>query len=101
MCQLGVLGNGLPALAVRVDVIDGGVVKDVNLITGERMLEILMNGVSTRRYGKVIPEMADTAGVSRSAVSRQTIEASEAALKQLLERRFDELELRPRSLPPL
>jgi hypothetical protein len=26
--------------------------------TGERMLEILMNGVSTRRYGKVIPEMA-------------------------------------------
>ncbi len=28
-----------------------------NSATGERMLEILMNGVSTRRYGKVIPEM--------------------------------------------
>jgi putative transposase len=64
-----------------------------NTATGERMLEILLNGVSTRRYRKVIPQMADTVGVSRSAVSRETIEASEAALKQLLERRFDELEL--------
>jgi transposase-like protein len=61
--------------------------------TGERMLEILLNGVSTRRYQRVIPEMADTLGVSRSTVSRETIEASEAALKQLLERRFDEVEL--------
>ena len=31
--------------------------------------------------------------LSRSTVSRETIEASDAALKQLLERRFDELEL--------
>ncbi len=61
--------------------------------TGERMLEILLNGVSTRRYQRVIPEMADTVGVSRSTVSRETIEASEAALKQLLERRFDEVDL--------
>ena len=43
-----------------------------NCATGERMLGILMNGVSTRRYGKVIPEMADTVGVSRSTVSRET-----------------------------
>jgi transposase-like protein len=57
------------------------------------MLEILMNGVSTRGYSKVIPEMADTVGVSRSTVSRETIEASEAALKKLLERHFDEVEL--------
>jgi putative transposase len=61
--------------------------------TGERMLEILLNGVSTRRYQRVIPQMADTVGVSRSTVSRETIEASEAALQQLLERRFDEVEL--------
>jgi putative transposase len=60
---------------------------------GERMLEILMQGVSTRRYQRVIPEMADTVGVSRSTVSREAIEASEAALKRLMERRFDELEL--------
>src|SRR5437879_3704847 len=57
------------------------------------MLEILLNGVSTRRYQRVIPAMADTVGVSRSTVSRETIEASAAALKQLLERRFDEVEL--------
>src|ERR1700756_2903262 len=55
-----------------------------NSVTGERMLEILLNGVSTRRYGKVIPEMANTVGVSRSSVSRETIEASEAALQKLL-----------------
>jgi transposase-like protein len=61
--------------------------------TGERMLEILLNGVSTRRYQRVIPEMADTVGVSRSTVSRETIEASETALQQLLERRFDDVEL--------
>ena len=47
--------------------------------TGERMLEILLNGVSTRHYQSVIPEMADTVGVSRSTVSRESIEASEAA----------------------
>ena len=62
-------------------------------ITGERMLEILLNGVSTRRYSRVIPEMAETVGVSRSTVSRESIEASEAALQQLLERRFDDVEL--------
>jgi putative transposase len=64
-----------------------------NSATGERMLEILLNGVSTRRYGKVLPEMADTVGVSRSTVSRETVGASEAALKKLWERRFDESEL--------
>ena len=62
-------------------------------VTGERMLEILLNGVSTRRYSRVIPEMADTVGVSRSTVSRESIAASEAALQQLLERRFDDVEL--------
>jgi putative transposase len=61
--------------------------------TGERMLQILLNGVSTRRYQRVIPEMADTVGVSKSTVSREAIEASEAALKQLMERRFEDLDL--------
>lgn len=60
---------------------------------GARMLEILMNGVSTRRYQRVLPDMADTVGVSRSTVSRESIAASEAALKQLLERRFEDLDL--------
>lgn len=61
--------------------------------TGQRMLEILLNGVSTRRYERVIPEMADTVSVSRSTVSREAAEASAAALKQLLERRFDDVDL--------
>ncbi|HLH39989.1 MAG TPA: transposase [Bryobacteraceae bacterium] len=61
--------------------------------TGQRMLEILLNGVSTRRYERVIPEMAETVGVSRSAVSREAIEASEVELKRLLERRFEEVDL--------
>ena len=48
--------------------------------------EILLAGVSTRRYGAVIGKMADTVGVSKSAVSR---EASERVLEELMERRLD------------
>lgn len=55
----------------------------------DRMLEILMAGVSTRKYGRVIPQMADTVGVSKSAVSRETIRASEHVLKELMERRLE------------
>jgi putative transposase len=55
----------------------------------DRMLEIVLAGVSTRRYAEVIPEMADTVGVSKSAVSRETIEASERVLTELMERRLD------------
>ena len=35
----------------------------------DRMLQILIAGVSTRRYEQVIPEMAETVGVSKSQVS--------------------------------
>jgi putative transposase len=60
---------------------------------GSRMLEILLRGVSTRQYRAVLPEMAETVGVSRSRVSREALEASEEELKRLCERRLDELEL--------
>jgi len=60
---------------------------------GRRMLEILLRGVSTRQYRAVLPEMAETVGVSRSSVSREAIEASEEELRRLCERRLDELEL--------
>ena len=60
---------------------------------GKRMLDILMHGVSTRNYKQVIPQMTETAGVSRSAVSRAAIEASEAEVEALLSRRFDDLKL--------
>jgi len=60
---------------------------------GARMLEILMRGVSTRNYKEVIPTMAETVGVSKSAVSRRVVEASQAEVEALLNRRFDELKL--------
>jgi transposase-like protein len=60
---------------------------------GARMLEILMRGVSTRNYKEVIPSLAKTVGVSKSAVSRRVVEASEAEVEALLSRRFDELKL--------
>lgn len=59
----------------------------------DRMLEILMAGVSTRKYGAVIGDMADTVGVSKSSVSRETIEASERVLNELMERRLDAWDL--------
>ena len=57
------------------------------------MLDIPMRGVSTRQYKAVIPAMAETVGVSKSSVSRQIIEASEAEVEALLSRRFDEVKL--------
>jgi transposase-like protein len=59
----------------------------------ERMLEILMAGVSTRRYQHVLPEMAETVGVSKSEVSRETIKAGEQTLKELAERDLSGLEI--------
>ena len=61
----------------------------MNSRLGQRILEILMNGVSTRKYKKIIPEMAETVGVSKSQISREFVAASEAEFKQLCERRFD------------
>ncbi len=60
---------------------------------GGRMLDILMRGVSTRNYGQVLPEMAETVGVSKSQVSRKFVEASEKSLKELMERCFDDKDL--------
>ena len=60
---------------------------------GEHMLNALMRGLSTRQYNDVLPAMAATVGVSRSAVSRQAAEASAEQLKQLQERRWDEVEI--------
>ena len=59
----------------------------------QKLCGILMRGVSTRHYADVIPEMAETCGVSKSAVSRDFIEASAEKLKELSERRFDDVDL--------
>jgi transposase-like protein len=56
---------------------------------GQRILEILMHGISTRNYRKVLPAMAETVAVSKSNLSREFVEASEQTLKELCERRFE------------
>jgi hypothetical protein len=58
----------------------------------ERVLDVLMRGISTRPYSEVLPEMASTCGVSKSNVSREAAEASEEALNALLERRFNDVD---------
>ena len=60
---------------------------------GRRMFGALLRGVSTRQYREVLPQMAHTVGVSKSAVSREAIEASTAQLTALLERRWEEMDL--------
>ncbi len=56
----------------------------------ERVHDIMVTGVSTRKYAEVLPEMAGTVGISKSSVSREFIQASQAALTELMARRFDE-----------
>ncbi|MBI4467882.1 MAG: IS256 family transposase [Acidobacteria bacterium] len=53
---------------------------------GDRMMEVLMRGVSTRHYAEVLPAMADTVGIARSSVSRKFIQASARQLKAWCER---------------
>jgi putative transposase len=55
--------------------------------------EILLSGVSTRKYERVVPEMATSCGISKSSVSRQFQAASAAKLQALCERRFEALDL--------
>jgi len=60
---------------------------------GSRILEILMKGVSTRKYKDILPEMADTVGVSKSQISREFIIAGEKHLQQICERQFDDKDI--------
>jgi transposase-like protein len=64
-----------------------------NSTLGRRILEILMNGISTRKYKTILPELAETVGVSKSNVSREFVEASEQTLKEVCERRFDDKDI--------
>lgn len=59
----------------------------------DRMMRIMIDGVSTRRYKNVIPQMAESVGISKSAVSRANVEAGQRLLKELAERRFDHLDI--------
>jgi transposase-like protein len=59
----------------------------------DRMLGILMRGVSTRNYREVLPEMAEQVGVSKSQVSRENIDAGERLLQELAGRDFSQHDL--------
>ena len=58
-----------------------------------KLAAILMSGVSTRNYERVVPQMAQSCGISKSSVSREFIEASAQQLQALAERRFDTVDL--------
>ena len=60
---------------------------------GQHMLGALLRGISTREYREVLPQVAATVGVSKSAISRQAIEASAEQLRRLRERRWDKIEI--------
>lgn len=51
-------------------------------------LNHLVNGVSTRRYGKVVNLARDGFGVKKSSVSRGFVRASAQAVQRLAERKF-------------
>ena len=64
-----------------------------NPAMGGRMFGALLRGVSTRQYREVLPRMAESVGISKTAVSERAIEASAAQLGELMERRWNDTEL--------
>ena len=59
----------------------------------DRMLELVLHGVTTRQYETVLPAMADQVGVSKSEVSRETIESGTRVLRELVERDLSGLDV--------
>jgi putative transposase len=59
----------------------------------ETVWEKLMLGLSTRKYGEAVREFREAYGLEKSAISEHFIEASQAKLKQITERRLDQLNL--------
>jgi len=59
----------------------------------KRAYRDLIRGISTRRYGEGIEQFCTGYGMSASTVSRHMVEATEAKLKELLERRLEALDI--------
>ena len=51
----------------------------------------LIHGISTRKYEQAIEDFTDGYGISKSAVSRELIQATRGSLQALCERRIDDL----------
>jgi putative transposase len=64
-----------------------------DLRLGSRVRDILVTGVSTRKYARVLPAMAGTVGIKKSSVSRQFIKASRKALEELMHKRLAGIDL--------
>lgn len=62
-------------------------------LAGARLGRLVMAGVSTRKYAEVIAPMAQSVGIKRSSVSRKLVEAAEAAMAKIAERRFEEIDI--------
>lgn len=60
---------------------------------GARVRDILVEGVSTRKYAGVLPKMAGTVSISRSSVSRKFVQAATRSLQTLMSRRSDEIDI--------
>ena len=58
-----------------------------------KVLDVMMRGVSTRNYAAILPEACECVGVSKSAISREFVLASEEETRRLCERRFDDLDI--------
>jgi putative transposase len=58
-----------------------------------RVGQIVINGVSTRKYRQTIVNTAQAVGISASAVSRELIEDAQAAFKELVERPLGGLDI--------
>ena len=65
--------------------------EDVGLT--ERVRDIMVAGVSSRKYARVLPQAAHTVGISKSSVSRRFVQASARQLAQLNQRSLAELDL--------
>jgi hypothetical protein len=59
----------------------------------QRIADILVCNVSTRKYARVARKSADVLGISKSAVSRQFVKQSAQALQQLMQRSFEQIDL--------
>ena len=59
----------------------------------QRIADILVCNVSTRKYSRVVHRCAEEVGISKSAVSRQFVKQSAQALAELGCRRFDDVDL--------
>jgi putative transposase len=93
-------GQKVPVQRPRARGVDGGELQLGSYLRFQqdphaqpRLWQELMRGLSTRSYGPTVRRFAEAYGIEKSAVSEQFIEASRRKLRELLERRLEELVL--------